>query len=485
MNKTLWLICVISGYAIIALGLGCSRTGNDSKPRNFIIILTDDQGYQDLGCFGSPDIQTPNVDQMAREGMVFTDFYAQPLCAPSRTALLTGCYPIRVAEYGNLKRKFPYVHKNEILLSRMLQDAGYATGMIGKVDITQREKGYKPELNPVRRGFDYWYGVIGANDFIKTKRVYQNEAIIHDSMPLEMLTQHYTQQALDFIRHHNEQPFFLYIAHTMPHIDLAVSGKFRGKSGRGLYGDVIGELDWSTGQIIELLKELELDKGTIVVFTSDNGPYFHQQAVENGHAGSALPLRGSKGTTWEGGMRVPCVMWGPGFIPEGAVCKEMCTIMDLLPTFIKMADARLPGDRVIDGRDISALMAAKKGAKTPYEAFYYYMECELEAVRSGPWKLVLPREHVRDRPWLERSTNYQKFVPGVFDGVPELQLYNLEQDMGEQYNLAAGHPEVVEQMMKLVEETYAELGNYDRIGKGVRFFEEGAKWPNLEAWCKQ
>ena len=301
-------------------------------------------------------------------------------------------------------------------------------------------------------------------------------------MPLELLTQNYTEQALDFIRRHSEQPFFLYIAHTMPHIDLAVAEPFRGKSGRGLYGDVIGELDWSTGQIINLLKDLELDKNTIVVYTSDNGPYFLKQAVENGHAGSALPLRGSKGTTWEGGMRVPCVMWGPGYIPKGGVCKEMCTTMDLLPTFIKMAGARLPGDRVIDGRDISALMTAGKGAKTPHEAFYYYMESELEAVRSGPWKLVLPREHVRDRPWLERSQNYQKLIPGVFDGVPGLQLYNLEQDMGEEHNLAAEHPDIVADMMKLIEEAYEELGNFDRIGQGVRFFEEGEKWPNLKEW---
>jgi arylsulfatase A-like enzyme len=178
-------------------------------------------------------------------------------------------------------------------------------------------------------------------------------------------------------------------------------------------------------------------------------------------------------------------MWGPGYIPSGHVCKEMSTTMDLLPTFINMAGAKLPSGRTIDGRDISALMTAKEGAKTPCEAFYYYMESELEAVRSGQWKLVLPREHVRERPWLERSQNYQKFIPGVFDGVPELQLYNLEQDMGEKDNLADSHPEITEQMMKLVEEAYEELGNYDRIGKGVRFFDEDEKWSNLKEWLNE
>jgi len=482
MKNTMLHLFVICALAFIVFGFGCTRSGNDEEPPNFIIIFTDDQGYQDLGCFGSPDIQTPNVDKLAQEGMKFTDFYAQPLCGPSRTALLTGCYPIRVGEYGNLKRKFPYVHKEEILLPKMLQDAGYATGMIGKVDITNRKSGFKKELNPVHRGFDFWYGVVGANDFIKTKGVYQNEVMIDDSMSLKILTQKYTEQALEFINRNKNQPFFLYFAHTMPHIDLAASEQFRGKSSRGLYGDVIEELDWSTGQIINHLKDLELDKNTILVFTSDNGPYFLRQAVENGHAGSALPLRGSKGTTWEGGMRVPCVMWGPGYIPEGQVCSEISTTMDLLPTFIKMAGAKLPEDRTIDGRDISGLMTAEKGAKTPYDAFYYYMESELEAVRSGPWKLVLPREHVKDRPWLGRSTNYQKFIPGVFNGVPELQLYNLEQDISEKNNLAEENPEKVEQMMPLFEEAYEELGNYDRIGKGVRFFEDGEKWPNLKEW---
>jgi len=472
----------LAALAIFAAGSGCSPEARDSNPPNFIIILTDDQGYQDLGCFGSPDIQTPNVDRLASEGMIFTDFYAQPLCGPSRTALLTGCYPMRVAEYGNLKRKFPYVHEKEILLPSVLRDAGYATGMIGKVDITMRMRGFKPELNPVRRGFDFWYGVVGANDFVKTKEVYRNEVMIHDSMPLERLTQNYTRQALDFINRSKKQPFFLYIAHTMPHIDLAASEQFRGKSERGLYGDVIEELDWSTGQIVSLLEDLGLDRNTILVFTSDNGPYFLARAVENGHAGSALPLHGSKGTTWEGGMRVPCVMWGPGYIPGGHVCRELSTTMDLLPTFIKMAGAQLPEDRIIDGRDISGLMTAEQGAKSPYNAFYYYMESELEAVRSGAWKLVLPREHVKDRPWLERSNNYQKFIPGVFDGVPGVHLYNLEQDMGEKHNLAEKNPGKIEQLMALVEEAYEELGNYDRIGRGVRFFEEGEKWPNLKEW---
>jgi arylsulfatase len=482
------------GSLAVLPGISCAKqtsTNSGSKsasppPRrpNFVIIFTDDQGYADLGCYGAENIKTPRVDQLAGQGMKFTDFYAQPLCGPSRTALLTGCYPIRVAEIENKKRGFPYVHHKEILLPRTLQQAGYATGMIGKLDITDRARGYYPQLNPVRRGFDYWFGVPGANDNGYVEELYQNEELIEKEVQLQDLTRRYTEEAMSFIRKNKDKPFFLYLAHTMPHVELATTDEFEGESKQGLYGDVIQELDARTGQITDLLKDLKLDRDTIVVYTSDNGPWNNNEKYrKNNHAGSADPLRGAKGTTWEGGIRVPCIMWAPGFIPAGKVCKEMCCTMDLLPTFIKLANAKLPDDRIIDGKDISDLMAARPGTKSPHKAFYYYSEAQLEAVRSGKWKLVLPRPDVEQSPWLGlHSSHKEYFAEGVFAGVPTYQLYDLETDMGEKNDLAEKHPNIVERMKKLAVQARQDLGDYKHIGKGVRFYDEGPKWPRLAKW---
>ena len=281
---------------VVAAVSGCSPPPPEepeppTKP-NFIIVFADDQGYGDLGVFGATDFSTPRIDQMAREGMKFTDFYAQVVCGPSRTALLTGSYPIRVGEYGNEKNSFPYVHEQEILLPAVLQQAGYATGMIGKVDITQRRRGFKPELNPVRRGFDYWFGVVGANDSGKVDWVHRNEQMVEEYAGVDDLTRRYTDEALAFIRRNEGRPFFLYIAHTMAHVVLGVTEPFKGRSERGLYGDVIEELDSSTGEIIDLLRELGLDQNTIVVYTSDNGPWSNHSLPQyvstiTEHAGSS------------------------------------------------------------------------------------------------------------------------------------------------------------------------------------------------------
>ena len=476
---------------LAALGiLGCSEsppTDADTRP-NFIIVFADDQGYGDLGCFGATDFKTPRIDQMAREGMRFTDFYAQAVCGPSRTALLTASYPIRVGEYGNEKNTFPYVHEKEILLPKVLQEAGYATGMIGKVDITQRRQGFKPVLNPVRRGFDYWFGVVGANDSGEVHWVYRNEERIQESAGVDDLTRRYTDEALAFIRQNKERPFFLYIAHTMAHVVLGVTEPFQGRSERGLYGDVIEELDASTGEIVDLLAELGLDQNTIVVYTSDNGPWSNHslpqytQAITE-HAGSAGPLRSAKGTTWEGGIRVPTVMWAPGYIPAGTETGEVATNMDLLPTFIRMAGAELPADRTLDGRDIGPLMRGEPGAESPHEAFYYYRETHLDAVRSGPWKLVFPRPGRNESEWLLSKGG--AFLGEILEPVTELALYNLESDIGETANVVADHPEVVERLTALADAAREELGDYDRIGSGVRFFEDGPKWPRRQQWMKQ
>jgi len=469
--------------------LSCSSPPPEQlqKKPNFIIVFADDQGYGDLGVFGASDFKTPRIDQLAREGIRFTDFYAQPVCGPSRTALLTGSYPIRVGEYGNEKNSFPYVHEKEILLPRILQQAGYATGMIGKVDITQRRRGFKPELNPVRRGFDHWFGVVGANDDGQVHWVYRNEEMIEETAGVDDLTRRYTDEALAFVRKNKDQPFFLYIAHTMAHVVLGATEPFLGRSERGLYGDVIEELDAGTGEIVDLLKELNLEQDTIVVYTSDNGPWSNHSAPKytadiEAHAGSAGPLRGAKGTTWEGGIRVPCVMWGGG-IRAGVVTVEIATTMDLLPTFIRMAGAELPSDLTLDGRDITPLMLGEPGAKSPHEAFYYYRETHLDAVRSRRWKLVFPRPGRAESEWLHARGG--AFVGEILEPVTELALYNLEADIGEQRNVAALHPEIVERLTVLADKARAELGDYDRIGSGVRFFEDGPKWPRRQEWITQ
>lgn len=483
LRKTLFYLALVTGT------LACSPQPADeaAKQPNFIIVFADDQGYGDLGVFGATDFKTPRIDQMAREGMRFTDFYAQTVCGPSRTALLTGSYPIRVAEYGNEKNSFPYVHENEILLPRVLQEAGYATGMIGKVDITQRRRGFKPELNPVRRGFDYWFGVVGANDSGEVHWVYRNEERIQESAGVDDLTRRYTDEALNFIRSNKDKPFFLYIAHTMAHVVLGVTEPFKGRSERGLYGDVIEELDAATGEIADLLGELGLARNTIVVYTSDNGPWSNHSlpqytAAITEHAGSSGPLRGAKGTTWEGGIRVPTVMWGPGCIPAGTETGEVTTTMDLLPTFIKMAGAKLPADRTLDGRDISPIMLGEPGAKSPHEAFYYYRETRLDAVRSGQWKLVFPRPGLDESDWL--LSRGGAFLGEYREPVDRLLLYNLETDIGETTDVAEQHPEVVQRLTALADKARSELGDYNRMGSGVRFFEEGPKWPRRQQWMQ-
>ena len=473
--------------ALCMVGCGSPPPDTDQRP-NFIIVFADDQGYGDLGCFGATDFKTPRIDQMAREGMRFTDFYAQPVCGPSRTALLTGSYPIRVGEYGNEKNTFPYVHEKEILLPKVLQEAGYATGMIGKVDITLRHRGFKPELNPVRRGFDYWFGVVGANDSGEVRWVYRDEERIQETAGVDDLTRRYTDDALAFIRRNKDGPFFLYIAHTMAHVVLGVTEPFEGRSERGLYGDVIEELDASTGEIVDLLAELGLDQNTIVVYTSDNGPWSNHSlpqytAAITEHAGSSGPLRGEKATTWEGGIRVPTVMWAPGYVPAGTESAEVATTMDLLPTFIQMAGAELPADRTLDGRDIGPLMRGEPGAKSPHEAFYYYRETHLDAVRSGPWKLVFPRPGRDESEWLLSKGG--AFLGELLEPVTELALYNLESDIGETSNVAADNPDIVERLTALADAGREELGDYDRIGTGVRFFEDGPKWPRRQQWMTQ
>jgi len=409
-----------------------------TEKTNFIIIFTDDQGYQDLGCFGAEGFQTPSLDKMAAEGARFTDFYCgSPVCSPSRAALLTGCYPPRV---GITKVIFPEdkfgLNPEELTIAEVLKQKGYATACIGKWHL-----GHLPQFLPRNQGFDYYFGLPYSNDmWPPNSGRYPPLPLIENEKPIEYnpdqsrLTLRYTEKAVNFITKNKNRPFFLYLAHTMPHVPLGASEGFRGKSKKGIYGDVIREIDASTGELLETLKKLGIDKRTLVVFTSDNGPWLSKGE----HGGSAKPLRDGKFSTYEGGMRMPCIMRWPGTIPANSTCPEIAATIDLLPTFANIAGAKIPGDRKIDGKDISNILV-EPDAKSPRKSFYYYNELRLGAVRSGKWKLVFK----------QKDNN-------------ATELYNLKQDIGEQNNIAEQYPQVVKALQKLADKMRGDLGDSAR-----------------------
>jgi len=452
-----FLGAVAGGVSMLGMpgrSAGASESKPDRRP-NFVVIFTDDQGYQDVGCFGSPDINTPCLDKMAAEGRKFTDFHvAAPVCTPSRAALLTGCYPQRVSLPHVL---FPAsksgISPNEVTIAELLKTRGYATACIGKWHL-----GHLPPFLPTRHGFDSYFGIPYSNDMHSEKRkeppipLMRDEKILEQPAVQETLTERYTAEAIKFITANKDRPFFVYLPHTMPHTPLHVSERFKGKSKRGLYGDVIECIDWGVGQILETLAKLGLDKHTLVVFTSDNGPWL----VKREHGGAALPLRSGKGTTYEGGMRVPCIMRWSGRIPADSTCGELTSTMDLLPTFARLAGAKPPADRVIDGKDIWPLMAGAKGAKTPHDAFFYYHGLHLQAVRSGDWKLILERTEKR------RGKKPPRKIAQA--------LYNLGEDIGERNDVSAAHPDVVKRLLALAQQCREDLGDSSKsiLGKGRR-----------------
>ncbi len=363
------------------------------RPPNFVIIFTDDQGYGDVGVYGATSFRTPNLDRMAAEGVRFTDFYvAAPVCTPSRAALLTGSHPVRVG-LGH-RVLFPYsdtgLHSDEITIAEILKERGYATGIIGKWHL-----GHHRKFLPTSQGFDHYFGIPYSNDmgnhnYRREKMIspplpiLRNEARVEQHPDQAQLTRRYTREAVRFIRDHKDEPFFLYLPHSMPHRPLAASARFQGRSALGLYGDVIEEIDWSVGEVLEALREAGIDEHTLVIFTTDNGATIQPWPRRGYRSGSNGPLRGGKNTTWEGGMRVPCIMRWPGKIPAGRVQTELATAMDFLPTAANLAGAAMPTDRVLDGKDIWPLMSMQAGAETPHEAFSFYRDERLQAVRSGP-----------------------------------------------------------------------------------------------------
>ncbi|HWK57592.1 MAG TPA: sulfatase [Parapedobacter sp.] len=430
------------------------------KP-NIVIVFTDDQGYQDVGAFGSPDIQTPHLDRMAAEGVKFTNFHAaQAVCSASRAALLTGCYPNRVGIHGALDHTAKHgLHPDEMTIAEVLKPLGYHTAAIGKWHL-----GHHTPFLPTRQGFDEFFGLPYSNDmwphhpenknYYPPLPLYENERIIDTVDDQHLLTTQYTERAVDFIKRHKDQPFFLYLAHSMPHVPLAVSDKFKGQSERGLYGDVIMEIDWSVGQVLEALEQYGLDERTLVIFASDNGPWLSY----GGHSGEAVPLREGKGTSWEGGIRVPCIMRWPGQLPAGKVQAEPAMTIDVLPTIAWITGAELPR-RHIDGLDIGQLMQVADGAKTPHEAYYvYFNRNELQAVIMGEWKLYLPHAYRTIKPG---QPHRDDGIPIKYEmtAIETPELYHLGNDISERTDVAADHPRVVETMLRLAEKARADMGD--------------------------
>ncbi len=463
----------VSLLALITLGMISVSGAAESKP-NFVVIFTDDQGYEDVGCFGSPDIRTPRLDAMAEQGMKFTSFYAQPVCGPSRAALMTGCYPMRVAERGHTKQVHPILHEDEITVAEVLKTKGYATACFGKWDLAKHaQEGFYMDLFPTRQGFDYFYGSPTSND--RVANLYRNEKLIEPKTDMATLTRRYTDEAINFIRKNKEEPFFVYIPHTMPHTRLDASPQFKGKSKRGLYGDVIEEIDFNVGRVLDAIKELKLADNTYVLFTSDNGPWLIKNKnhadghLSRDHGGSAGPLRSGKVSTFEGGVRVPTILWGPGRVPAGKTCDNIATTMDVLPTFAALADAKVPTDRVIDGRDIRHLFRGEFGKADPDRAYYYYLRVHLQAVRQGNWKLHLPRE--KEPIGAAPFSRNNHIAPADRIAFPEPFLVDLKNDLGETTNVATKHPRVVQRLLVLAESMREDLGDYDQVGKNMRFFD--------------
>ena len=448
------------GFAALALITVSSCTKTENRPPNFVIIFTDDQGYNDLSCYGSTVVNTPNIDRMAAEGVRLTSFYvAAPLSTPSRAALMTGSYPSRVglpkgSRHSVLLSNDIYgLNPDEITLAEVLKKKGYATAIYGKWHL-----GDQKAFLPTRQGFDEFFGIPYSHDihpFHPNQKnfrfpplpLYDGEKVIELEPDMDFMTKRLTDKATDFIMRHRNTPFFLYMPHPMPHAPLHVSPEFYKtvsdsikkklslengyvdyNTRRLLFPQVINEVDYSVGEIFKTLKKYKLDKNTLVIFTSDNGP-----AV-----GSAAPLRGKKGSRYEGGVREPAVFWWPGKIPEGRVCDQMLSSMDIYPTIVRLAGAPIPDDRIIDGKDIWPFLSGKPGAVSPHDKLFYHVGEKLVAVRAGKWKL-------------------HRTKPG------EMELYDLENDISEQYNVASEHPDIVMKLGQYLDDFENEMNDSSKI----------------------
>ncbi len=461
MNKTsLFLLAVAICLAFLSL----SVRGQESSKPNFVVIFCDDLGYGDLSCFGNPSIKTPYLDRMAAEGQKWTQFYvASPVCTPSRAGLLTGRYPIRNG-MTSAKRVvlFPDSAKglapSEVTIAEVLNEKDYATAAVGKWHL-----GHLPEFLPTNQGFDSYYGIPYSNDMDRVADapnyremandpnwypdtnsynvpLMDGEKVIERPADQNTITKRFTEKAVEFIEANQEEPFFLYLAHSLPHIPLFCHPDFRGKSLGSLYGDVIEEIDWSVGQVLETLRKTGLDNNTVVVFSSDNGPWLSFKT----HGGSAGPLRAGKGTTFEGGQRVPTIFWGPGIVEPGMVT-EMGSTLDLMKTFAAMSGAESPSDRKMDSFDLSPVL--RGDGKSPRTDFHYWTRAEIHAIRSGKWKL-----HLKQR----EPINYGKAVE-----LAEPELYDLAADISETYNVAKKYPDVVADLQAKLKAHLADAADSD------------------------
>ena len=446
---------------ILACGSSSAFASAADPPPNFVLILCDNLGYGDVGCYGSTLHRTPHIDRLAKEGLRFASAYAASgVCTPSRASLMTGCYPRRVNMHISDKGRSvlqPVSSKGldpeEITIAELLKTRGYATTIIGKWHL-----GDQPAFLPTRQGFDSYLGIPYSDDMTARPNqpwpalpLMKDEKVIEAPVDRNFLTKRYTEAAIEFLEANRDRPFFLYLPHAMPGSTSApfASPAFQGQSKNGPWGDSVEELDWSTGEILKALKRLDLEKNTLVVWTNDNGA-----PRRNPPQGSNRPLKGWGYDTSEGGMRVPLIARWPGRIPAGEVSDELVTLMDLYPTLAKLAGAKLPEDRIIDGKDIWPLFSGKPNASSPHEAFYYYMMDQLQAARSDRWKLYLPLEKPRGRA-----------TPEEFRLA---RLYDLKADAKETKNLAEMHPDVVSRLTKFAEAARKDLGDGDEPGQNQR-----------------
>ena len=450
---------------------------NDTNPPNVVVIFMDDMAYADIGPFGAKNFPTPHLDRMAREGRKFTDFYVtQAVCSASRAGLLTGCYNVRVGILGALGPKSTHgINSKEMTLAELCKQRGYATACFGKWHL-----GHHQKFLPLQHGFDEYFGIPYSNDMwpyhpgvrhlpmAERLKKWPHLPLIEGNLVInpkvtgkdqEQITTQLTERSVRFIEKNKDKPFFLYVPHPMVHVPLYVSDKFKGKSKAGLFGDVMMEVDWSVGQILKTLRKHKLDKNTLVIFTSDNGPWLSY----GDHAGSAGPLREGKGTMFDGGCRESALMWWPGTIPAGSECTTPAMTIDLLPTVAELIGARLP-KHPIDGKSIVKLLKGTSDT-SPHEAYYFYYGRQLQAIRMGNWKLHFPHGY---RTMAGR--------PGGTGGIPTrysqakigLALFDMEKDIGETTDVKAKHPDIVKQLQALGDKMRNELGDNGRTGSGVR-----------------
>lgn len=475
--------------AVVLFSHASALFAADSARPNIVLIFADDLGYSDVGCFGAKDIRTPNIDKLATDGTRFTSFYvSQPVCTASRASLMTGCYANRVGLAGALNHTSKVgIHADEVLLPELLQQRGYATGIFGKWHL-----GHRPEFSPLRNGFGEFLGIPYSNDngpLHPVVKTIPSLPLIDGEKPAELdpdqsrFTRRFTERAIQFLERNREQPFFLYVPHVMPHVPIFASEKFKGRSARGLYGDVVEELDWSVGEIVATLKRLNLEGNTLLIFTSDNGPFLSYGE----HAGTASPLREGKLTTFEGGVRTPCLMRWPAKIPAGRTCDEPVASIDLLPTIANLSGATLP-KKPIDGLDVWPILSGQPDARTPHESLLFYSGDELQAIRSGDWKLHFAHDYltVAGAPGKAgKPANFANMKPKSIEesgirGIAsrhgyevrrlEQSLFNLKDDPSESRDVAKQHPEVVRRLEALAEKARADLGDslMNRRGSGVR-----------------